>query len=103
MKCLQEIKRVLKPGGKFFYMEHIIADEGYLRVIQSLLMLGGFWPFMLDGCNTDRATDKVIPNAGFSNLDQKKFYLPVPEDQGIKSYLSLLNIVRPHVMGVATK
>ena len=102
MKCLQEIKRVLKPGGKFFYMEHIIADEGYLRIIQSLLMFGGLWPFMTDGCNTDRATDKVIPNAGFSHLDQKKFYLPLPEDSKL-SFKICGNIVRPHVMGVATK
>ena len=104
MKCLQEIKRVLKPGGKFFYMEHIVADEGLLKLIQGLLMLGGFWPFMLDGCCCDRATHKVVPNAGFSHLDQNKFYLPMPEESNnLKSYLSLLNIVRPHVMGVATK
>ena len=26
-KSIAEIRRVLKPGGKFFYMEHILADE----------------------------------------------------------------------------
>ena len=37
-KCLEEIKRVLKPGG-FFYMEHIIGDEGSLiRTLQNLFM-----------------------------------------------------------------
>ena len=31
---VQEIQRVLKPGGKFFYMEHILAKEGnMLRTI----------------------------------------------------------------------
>ena len=24
---LKEVKRVLKPGGKMFYMEHIIAED----------------------------------------------------------------------------
>ena len=27
-RCLEEIKRVLRPGGKFFYMEHIAAEPG---------------------------------------------------------------------------
>ena len=36
---LQEIHRVLRPGGKFLYLEHIIADEGsMLRTVQQLLM-----------------------------------------------------------------
>ena len=26
-RTLSEVKRVLKPGGKFYYMEHIIAQE----------------------------------------------------------------------------
>ena len=36
---LKEVKRVLKPGGKMFYMEHIIAEEGsYLRILQRILL-----------------------------------------------------------------
>ena len=34
---IEEIIRVLKPGGKFFYMEHIAADNNSqygLRLIQ---------------------------------------------------------------------
>ena len=27
LRTLSEVKRVLKPGGKFYYMEHIIAQE----------------------------------------------------------------------------
>jgi len=103
LKCFEEIKRVLKPGGKFFYLEHIIGDEGSTqRTIQKLLMVGGFWPFMADGCCLDRATDKAIETAGFGKVEQKKFQLPIPEDTQI-TFKVFGPILKPHVMGVATK
>ncbi len=41
---MQEIQRVLKPGGKFFYMEHILAKEGdHLRPIQQAFTKVGFF------------------------------------------------------------
>ena len=37
---MQEVKRVLRQGGKMFYMEHVIAEEGsYLRTLQRILMM----------------------------------------------------------------
>jgi hypothetical protein len=40
---MQEIQRVLKPGGKFFYMEHILAKEGdHLRPIQQAFTKVGY-------------------------------------------------------------
>ena len=54
-KCLREIKRVLKPGGKFFYMEHIIDDtDANIRMAQKILTSCGFWEFAFDGCCIDR-------------------------------------------------
>jgi hypothetical protein len=41
---MQEIQRVLKPGGKFFYMEHILAKEGdHLRPIQQAFTKVGYF------------------------------------------------------------
>ena len=54
-KCFSEIKRVLRPGGKFFYMEHIVDDEdGTVRIAQQILTNCGFWEFAFDGCCIDR-------------------------------------------------
>merc|ERR1712002_649708 len=72
-KCLKEIKRVLRPGGKFFYMEHIQAESGTsTSIAQEVLMAGGFWPFAFDGCCLDRATARVVEEAGFSKVEQTK-------------------------------
>ena len=55
VKCLEEIKRVLKPGGKFFYMEHIVDDENsHLRLVQQVLTTVGFWQWGFAGCCLDR-------------------------------------------------
>ena len=54
-KCFSEIKRVLKPGGKFFYMEHIVDDvDGTVRIAQQIFTTCGFWEFAFDGCCIDR-------------------------------------------------
>ncbi|CAH1267931.1 METTL7A [Branchiostoma lanceolatum] len=67
---LGEVKRVLKPGGKFYYLEHVrhptLARVQYLqdRFNPVFYSLGG-------GCNINRDTWKNIDNAGFSNVKYK--------------------------------
>jgi len=73
VQCLQEILRVLKPGGKLFYMEHIAAEKGSVtETVQKILMTGGFWKFIGDGCCLDRRTDMLIKDAGFSSVAQTR-------------------------------
>lgn len=86
---LQEILRVLKPGGRFLFIEHVAAPQGtFLRQIQTGIK--PIWKLIGDGCNPDRETWTAIENAGFANVNYEHFEAPVP-------------LVSPHIAGVATK
>ncbi|CAL4120878.1 unnamed protein product, partial [Meganyctiphanes norvegica] len=97
-ECLREVKRVLVPGGKFFFMEHIQEwdNEAHRtrRRIQTIFTRTGFWPFLFDGCHLNRDPLSAIQSSGFSNVDHKRFYAPIP----LKFFL----VVSPHLTGVAT-
>lgn len=86
---LQEVLRVLKPGGRFLFIEHVAAPQGtLLRKIQSGIK--PIWKAIGDGCNPDRETWIALENAGFESVNYQHFEAPVP-------------LVSPHIVGVATK
>lgn len=88
-ESLAEIKRVLKPGGSFLFIEHVAAPDGtWLRSIQRGVK--PVWKCVADGCNPDRATWKAIESAGFGRVEIEHFRLSLP-------------VVAPHIMGKAVK
>ena len=88
-RVLSEVLRVLKPGGKFLFMEHVAAREGSrLRRIQGWVR--PLWKRVGDGCEPDRAPEEDIERAGFSKVEFERFSVPLP-------------IVSPHIAGIAEK
>lgn len=87
---LQEILRVLKPGGRFYFLEHVAAPQGtWLRRMQQWIR--PVWKKLGDGCRPDRETWVALEQAGFEQVEYQRFQAPV------------LAIVRPQIIGVAMK
>jgi len=61
--ALQEIKRVLEPGGQLLFLEHVRADSPSLAKWQDRLEKP--WRFLGDGCHCNRDTASAIGAAGF--------------------------------------
>ncbi|SMD32251.1 Methyltransferase domain-containing protein [Reichenbachiella faecimaris] len=64
---LQQIKRILKPDGKFVFIEHVKAKENtFLAWFQRLIHKPWHWFF--EGCHTNRDTASILQSIGFSSL-----------------------------------
>lgn len=90
-RVVAEIRRILVPGGRFLFLEHVAALVGTpLNRFQALLARP--WQWLFDGCHLNRETHTILAQAGFSALDMDCFMLPSPAV-----------MVMPHIFGVALK
>jgi len=71
-QVLQQIKRVLKPGGLFIFVEHVAAKSGSpLWFIHHIIR----YPHKLlrNGCDPAKNTGHMISHAGFSEVKIEGF------------------------------
>jgi ubiquinone/menaquinone biosynthesis C-methylase UbiE len=57
-RSLAEVSRVLKPGGRLLFCEHVEADAGWRRALQRRSARP--WAAFADGCRCDRPTLATI-------------------------------------------
>jgi len=72
-QAIKEIHRVLKPGGRFFFLEHGLSDESNIQVWQN--RFNSFNKVIGDGCNINRNMKQLV-SSQFDNLIIEQFYLP---------------------------
>lgn len=71
-QALQEIYRVLKPSGKFFFVEHGLSEEPQVQVWQNRLT--PLQKIIGDGCHLNRQIQQLITANHFQILKLEKFY-----------------------------
>ena len=73
---IKEIKRVLKPGGTFVFIEHIKAPE---KTITSKAqdIFHKSWKWLFEGCDIKRDTEKTIKSF-FKNVQLRRIKFNSP-------------------------
>lgn len=91
--ALAELRRVLRPGGRLHFWEHVRA-EGRAGAGAQRLLDRTVWPAFSGGCHTGRDTAAAIAVAGFAVERLERFRFP---DSWVPSPTA------PQVLGVAVR
>ncbi|XP_072214240.1 thiol S-methyltransferase TMT1A [Excalfactoria chinensis] len=90
-KTLKEVQRVLRPGGVFYFLEHVAANPSSWKLFWQQVFYPT-WKLMFDGCCLTRETWKDLEKANFSELKLQHCIMPL--------YWAP---IKPHIIGYAVK
>lgn len=80
--ALEQMRRVLKPGGVMLFSEHGKAPDAAVEKWQN--RINPTWNKIAGGCNLNRKIDQLVEGAGFEFADLQHDYVPGPK---IASYM----------------
>jgi SAM-dependent methyltransferase len=89
-QVIAEIHRVLKPGGRFIFLEHVAAPQDSL-LGRWQRWLHRPWHYLSEGCHLHRPSHQLLAEAGFQRVEMNCFMLnpALP--------------FRPHIFGTAVR
>lgn len=61
--ALREVHRVLRPGGRLLFAEHVVSRHGPARALQHAL--DPLWTRLAGGCHLTRCAASLVRDAGF--------------------------------------
>ena len=70
-KGLSEIARVLKPGGKLMFIEHVLPEKKRIRKFFNFI--NPLWTKFASGCNLNRDYETSLTNKDFKLIYSKRF------------------------------
>ncbi|GAA1991923.1 class I SAM-dependent methyltransferase [Microbacterium pumilum] len=74
---LAEIRRILRPGGTFRFVEHVAAESRTpTRAAQRILRRPWAWTF--EGCSCERDLERSIRDAGFDTVSVERYRIHSP-------------------------
>jgi SAM-dependent methyltransferase len=75
--ALGEVRRVLRPGGRFLFLEHVAAPVG-TRQRRTQHLVRPLWGKLADGCRPDQETARMIEAADFARVEIERFTARLP-------------------------
>jgi ubiquinone/menaquinone biosynthesis C-methylase UbiE len=72
--ALEEIRRVLKPGGTLLFCEHGEAPDANVRRWQR--RMNPIWSRLGGGCQLNRPIPRLLEESGFHSSDMETMYIP---------------------------
>jgi SAM-dependent methyltransferase len=73
---LREVRRILRPGGRFLFLEHVRAGQGHpvLRMVQRSVARP--WRWFFEGCDVLRDTEATLAQTGWAHLEVQRYHVP---------------------------
>jgi SAM-dependent methyltransferase len=91
LAVLQEVRRVLRPGGRLLLLEHVRGAHPWVARLTDLLDLP--WHAWSQGCHLNRETEATVASAGFTITHSERYAL------GVVQLIEAVPVVNPDPKG----